>query len=603
MPTLDFITVDVFTTTRFEGNPLAVIPDARGLSSTEMQRIATEFNYSETTFVLPPADPSSNDANVRIFTPTTEVPFAGHPNVGTAFVLGQQPSLFGKAVSDTLRFEEKAGIVTVSLARDDSGSVTSATIRAPGPLKVGKVVSLEIIARCASIATAQISIVNHAPVIASVGLAFAFAELTSLEALGAARPNVSEFHIAAGVHGDEAESFPLFLYVRDKEDPWRIRARMFAPLDNVMEDPATGSASAALGALLVSRVEEQDVTIKATIEQGVEMGRRSAIELEVRKEKREIKDVFVSGSCVRVMKGSVEGTTVGLRRQDANVMSGIDILGAASAALALLESAIALAARLREAQQRRKGLADVIQRHDEVLSKTRSIITLVKDETALQTAAVADELSTLDTAIKGLVDVLSRIRTSGSGKRQNRLYQFAYQFVNGSRDEADLQAAMANLGRAKDDLSLSISVAHVGVSRGMQDTLVLNTRLLERVDAAVRAASGEDRGLLIGKLVQGRHVPESGTLFVTARDLASISHHHSDSSTRMPTANDAEQRSRHIVARNMTADQALQINGPIGNHGWHASSHVVQDNKATGSSAQINGAMSVEAFSALLGAR
>lgn len=306
MPSVDFVTVDVFTTVRFAGNPLAVIPDARGLSSEDMQRIAIEFGYSETTFVLPPADPSANDANVRIFTPATEVPFAGHPNVGTAFVLGQLPSLFGKPVGNTLRFEEKAGIVTVSLAKDDSGAVTGATIRAPGPLTVGTTIPLELVARCVSISTAQIRFDNHAPVIASVGLAFAFAELKSLEALASARPNVTEFHIADEVHGKEAEGFPLFLYVRDEKDPWKIRARMFAPLDNVMEDPATGSASAALGAFLVSKLEERDIAVMPTIEQGVEMGRRSVIELEVRKEGGEVKDVLVSGSCVKVMKGSVE---------------------------------------------------------------------------------------------------------------------------------------------------------------------------------------------------------------------------------------------------------------------------------------------------------
>ena len=307
MPSVNFVTVDVFTITRFEGNPLAVIPDARGLSSEEMQRIAAEFGYSETTFVLPPADASTNDANVRIFTPATEVPFAGHPNVGTAFVLGQLETLFDKPVGDTMRFEEKAGIVTVSLTRGSSKeAVTGATIRAPGPLTVGSTIPLELVARCASISTAQIKVDGHVPAVASVGLAFVFAELKSLEALAAAQPDVGEFRVAYKACGDEPEGFPLFLYVKDQENPWRIRARMFAPLDNVMEDPATGSASAALGALLVSQLAEEDATVKATIEQGVEMGRRSVIELEVRKEKREITHVFVSGSCVGVMQGSVQ---------------------------------------------------------------------------------------------------------------------------------------------------------------------------------------------------------------------------------------------------------------------------------------------------------
>ncbi|KAK0639934.1 phenazine biosynthesis protein PhzF family [Cercophora newfieldiana] len=305
MPSVNFVTVDVFTSSRFAGNPLAVIPDARGLSTEDMQRIAREFNYSESTFVLPPNDPS-NDAHVRIFTPTTEVPFAGHPNVGTAFILGQLPSLFDKPVGETLRFEEKAGVVSVTLLRDRHSAVTGATIRAPGPLTTASTIPLELIARCASIATSQVKITNHAPIIASVGLAFAFAELNDLAALAAARPNASVFHEADVMYGAQAPAFPLFLYVRDEKSPWYIRARMFAPLDHVPEDPATGSASAGLGAFLVAGLEEKDATVGATIEQGVEMGRRSVIGLEVRKEGGEVKDVLVTGSCVKVMSGSME---------------------------------------------------------------------------------------------------------------------------------------------------------------------------------------------------------------------------------------------------------------------------------------------------------
>ena len=113
-------TVDVFAETRFGGNPLAVITDARGLSADEMQRIAVEFNYSETTFVLPPKD-AANTAHVRIFTPTNELPFAGHPNVGTAFVLGRLGSVFGDATGNAMRFEEGAGLVEVALSCRDDG--------------------------------------------------------------------------------------------------------------------------------------------------------------------------------------------------------------------------------------------------------------------------------------------------------------------------------------------------------------------------------------------------------------------------------------------------------------------------------------------------
>jgi trans-2,3-dihydro-3-hydroxyanthranilate isomerase len=303
MHTISYVTVDVFTSTRFEGNPLAVISDARGLTDAAMQKIATEFNYSEVTFVLPPDDPE-NSARVRIFTPTMEIPFAGHPNVGTAYVLGQRAEIFGKPVGDRLRFEEEAGIVEVSLKRSDE-RVTATAIRAPQPLTIGDAITKETIARCVTLDPGVIVTTTHAPVFASVGLNFAVAELNGLEALAAARPNLAGFQAAAGHQATSGHDFSLFLYVRASEDPWHIRARMFAPLDNVPEDPATGSASAALAAYLVSLAPDADMNIRITIEQGVEMGRRSVIALDVAKSAGIVTDVVISGSCVPVMRGEI----------------------------------------------------------------------------------------------------------------------------------------------------------------------------------------------------------------------------------------------------------------------------------------------------------
>jgi trans-2,3-dihydro-3-hydroxyanthranilate isomerase len=304
MPTVDYVTVDVFTTERFAGNPLAVVPDARGLSGAQMQKIATEFNYSESTFILPPEDPE-NSARVRIFTPTAEIPFAGHPNVGTAYLIGQQPELFGRPVGDALRFEELAGLVEIGLTRE-GGKVTSATIRAPRPLELFDEISPDLIAACASIAASDVKLATHRPVQASVGLPFAMAELSSLEALGKSRPNITAFHEASARHSHPTMDFSLFLYVRDPADPWKLRARMYAPLDNVMEDPATGSASAALAAYLVTLAPEKDANVHLTIEQGVEMGRRSIIELDVVKTADVVTDVRISGRCVIVMRGSLD---------------------------------------------------------------------------------------------------------------------------------------------------------------------------------------------------------------------------------------------------------------------------------------------------------
>ncbi len=151
--TYPYVVVDVFTTAQFGGNQLAVITDARGLSGTQMQQIATEFNFSETTFVLPPPDPSFT-ATVRIFTRTREVPFAGHPNVGTAYVLGRQDNIFGSVPTPAMRFDEKAGPVDVVLL-DDGGAVSGATITAPGPLEVGPEVAPDIIAQCVGLSGAR----------------------------------------------------------------------------------------------------------------------------------------------------------------------------------------------------------------------------------------------------------------------------------------------------------------------------------------------------------------------------------------------------------------------------------------------------------------
>lgn len=303
MNSVAYFTVDVFTTERFAGNQLAVIPDARGLSDARMQAIATEFGYSEVTFVLPPEDPA-NTARVRIFTPTTEIPFAGHPNVGTAFVLGRQREIFGRGPGDRLRFEEKAGLVEVALIRE-SGTVTGARIVAPQALRVGPAIDATTIAACASLSPDDLSEATHAPVRISVGLPFAVAEVRDIATLSRARPNVSAFDAANARYRFAEDSFSLFLYARTGE-PWQIRARMFAPLDNVIEDPATGSASAALGAYLVSLLADADAEVEIGIEQGVEMGRRSLITIGVSKRDGSVREVGVSGSCVTAMRGSIE---------------------------------------------------------------------------------------------------------------------------------------------------------------------------------------------------------------------------------------------------------------------------------------------------------
>ena len=216
-----YITVDVFTDLAFGGNPLAVVLDAGGLSTAQMQAIASEFNYSETTFVLPPGD-RANDAQVRIFTVRSEIPFAGHPNVGTAFVLATQAA----KPPARLKFEEKAGLVPVEILTDEERAV-GAELTAPQPL--GKLAHLgaEQAAACLSLTSADIRSDRHPPQIVSVGLPFLVVEVASREALRRARPDAAAFARTFPCDGSNA----VYFYTRDVplSEACDLQARMFHP--------------------------------------------------------------------------------------------------------------------------------------------------------------------------------------------------------------------------------------------------------------------------------------------------------------------------------------------------------------------------------------
>lgn len=303
MPTLDYVTLDVFTDQAFGGNPLAVIADARGLDGAAMQRIATEFNYSESTFILPPPQGSDCLATVRIFTPVEELPFAGHPNVGTAFHIARLSKLFGQPVGDYFRFSEKAGVVDCRIRRE--GDRVSASIAAPRPLEVGKTIDPAVISACASLEPGAVSTSNHVPAFVSVGLPFAIAELGSLADLAAARPSGSAFANADRRYPNPGFSFSMMVYVRIDGDPKRLRARMFAPLSNIPEDPATGSAAGALCAFLASLFPESEGELAFILDQGVEMGRPSRIEVTVEKQGSELGATRIGGTCVEMMRGQL----------------------------------------------------------------------------------------------------------------------------------------------------------------------------------------------------------------------------------------------------------------------------------------------------------
>lgn len=299
-----YATVDVFTTAPFSGNPLAVVLDAEGLSTAQMQAVAREFNYVETTFVLPPRDPA-HTARVRIFTPDRELPFAGHPNVGTAFVLAQQGQAFGQTIRDDVAFEERAGLVPVKILREQSEAV-GAELTAPEPFHRGTAIDPALVAAAVSLHAGDIATNRHAPVVASVGLPFLIAELRSRDALRRIRPDpaalAEAFRLAAvtGLHLYTADTAP-------GDAPGGIcdlSARMVCRMPMVVEDPATGSANCALVALLAQLDPQPDATVKLTVAQGVDMGRPSLLHAQARKRGGMIDTVNVGGRCVTIMEGS-----------------------------------------------------------------------------------------------------------------------------------------------------------------------------------------------------------------------------------------------------------------------------------------------------------
>lgn len=291
----DYVTVDVFTDRAFAGNPLAVVTHAIGLHPTLMQAIAAEFNYSESTFVLPPEDPA-HTARVRIFTRQTEIPFAGHPNVGTAFTLARLAKRSGKTLGPTLLFEEGAGLVPVDLLREAHGRVIGATLTTPQPLTLDQKIPAAVVAACVGLDGAAVLTSRHEPVVASVGLPFLIAEVDP-EAIGQARPDVAAFADAARRFPFATGRFAIHIYARTpgRRDGADLRARMFSPLGGTMEDPATGSAHGALIALLASLEAASNGVLALDVLQGVEMGRPSLLQVSAETKAGAVSRVRVGG--------------------------------------------------------------------------------------------------------------------------------------------------------------------------------------------------------------------------------------------------------------------------------------------------------------------
>lgn len=294
-----FETVDVFTEKRFGGNPLAVFTDARGLDTGTMQAISAELNLSESAFVLPPVDPA-NDATVRIFNRTAEMPFAGHPSIGTAVVLSRRRHHAG----EVMRLEVQAGLVTATILRASNGTPIGARIEAPQPLTTGAILDPAAIAACIGISSTHIVQNRHPPIEMSVGVTFVAVEVAAA-ALASTAPDINRFRETRAAMAGNGDRLSILLYARDS-DGWR--ARMFAPLAGTYEDPATGSANAALAALLLSLGDDE--TASFTARQGLEMGRPSTLHLTATRTPMGI-TATVAGRCVAMFTGQFDDQTTG----------------------------------------------------------------------------------------------------------------------------------------------------------------------------------------------------------------------------------------------------------------------------------------------------
>jgi trans-2,3-dihydro-3-hydroxyanthranilate isomerase len=294
-----FATLDVFTEQRFAGNPLAVVLDSNNLDSAAMQAIAREFNHPETVFVLPPADPAHR-ARLRIFTPASELPFAGHPTVGTAVLLGR---FEGGASPRELVVEEGIGPVRCQVAPIDRDSGHAWFLLPRLPVAVGAGPDAATAAAALSLEPSDIGFEDFRPARWSAGLAQNFVPIRSLAAIARARPDPVRFDAAFAIEGRAV----AYLYCAEVTAPGRdFHARMFAPGLGVPEDPATGSAAAAFAGLWVAQARRADGEHVLRIEQGCEMGRPSLIEVTLSITDGTLAAAAIGGAAVVVSEGTIE---------------------------------------------------------------------------------------------------------------------------------------------------------------------------------------------------------------------------------------------------------------------------------------------------------
>jgi trans-2,3-dihydro-3-hydroxyanthranilate isomerase len=294
-----FVTADVFTDRAFGGNPLAVLPDARGIGDAAMQKVAREFNLSETVFVLP-AEDAGNTRRLRIFTPTRELPFAGHPTVGTALALAWLGEIDLRGEATEIVFEEGAGPVPVTI-RASGGQAGFAQLAAPRPPEIRAAPDTADLAALLSLDPSDLRRDAGLPEACSCGLPFLIVEVRDAAALGRARLDHARWRDLLA----DAWSREVYLITRDAAGlEVDLRVRMFAPAAGIAEDPATGGASGALGCyLLRNNVVTPEQAGAMLSLQGVKMGRPSYIHIAIGMEGGEIASVRVGGESVVAGEG------------------------------------------------------------------------------------------------------------------------------------------------------------------------------------------------------------------------------------------------------------------------------------------------------------
>ena len=296
MKEFEYYLVDVFTNKQYGGNPLAVFPEADEIPENLMQKIANELNLSETTFILQPSSKDS-DCKVRIFTPVVELPMAGHPTIGTAFVILRN-ELIKPHNDNFLMFEEGVGPIKVYFNHQENDS-WEVTMVQPLPSFSNIYEDRNKIAQLLSLENSAID--PELPIqIISCGVPFVYIPIKSMDEIKAAKVRLDLLEEYLGNY----ESQALFLFTRETVNPSStVHCRMFAPTLGVMEDPATGSASGPLGAYMVKYGLSDGKNIIS--EQGFEMGRPSIINTDIDVNNENISSVKVGGNTVSVGKGKM----------------------------------------------------------------------------------------------------------------------------------------------------------------------------------------------------------------------------------------------------------------------------------------------------------